>query len=195
MTELEKKSKNKKIISSAATWIVAIAVSIALSVVAFMLFGSKETHISTSTAETIIKSLVCNAANPKNPFFISETAENYNHEIKVTYRGETADKISYVYDGVYVSNSVADTAGSSLHADYNIYMGENGAYQESLYPTFSVVDNKLKVSLYTEYGKINSVIAKLFFINAEEFHNLDNYSIEDLGNLYAEKGFSCEISE
>ena len=195
MTELEKKSKKKKLISSISTWIVIIATSIGLGAVAFMLFRGEETHISTNTAETVIKSLVCNAASPKNPFFVSETAENYNHEIKVTYRGETADRISYVYDGVYVSNSVADTAGASLHADYNIYMGENGVYQESLYPTFSVVDNKLKVSLYTEYGKINSVIAKLFFINAEEFHNLDNYSIEDLGNLYAEKGFSCEVSE
>ena len=194
MTEFEKKSKNKKIISSAATWIVAIAVSIALSVVAFMLFSSKETHILANTTETTIRSLVCSSADPKNPFFVSGTETN-NHELKVTYRGETADKISYNYDGSYASNSVADTAGSSLHADYNIYMGENGSYQDNLYPTFSVVDNKLKVSLYTEYGKINSVTAKLFFINAEEFHDLDNYSIEDLGNLYAEKGFSCEISE
>ena len=195
MTELEKKSKNKKMASLIATGIVIIAVSIGLGAAVFMLFRGEETHISTNTAETIIKSLVCNAANPKNPFFISETAENYNHEIKVTYRGETADKISYMYDGVYVSNSVADTAGASLHADYNIYMGENGVYQESLYPTFSVVDNKLKVSLYADYKKLNSVTAKLFFINAEEFHDLDNYSAEELSNLYAEKGFSCEISE
>lgn len=195
MTELEKKSKNKKIISSTTIWIVAIAVSIALSVAAFMLFGSKETHISTSKTETTIKSLMCNSADPKNPFFVSETAETNNHVVKVTYRGEIADKISYNYDGSYTSSSVADTVGSSLHADYNIYMGKNGAYQESLYPTFSVVDNKLKVSLYTEYNKVNSVTAKLFFINAEEFHDLDNYSIEDLKNLYVEKGFSCEISE
>ena len=192
MTELEKKSKNKKIISSMATWIVAIAVSIALSVAAFMLFGSKETHISASTTETTIKSLVCNSANPKNPFFISETAETNNHELKVTYRGETADKISYNYDGSYASNSVADTAGSSLHADYNIYMGENA---ESLYPTFSVVENKLKISLYTEYRKLNTKNAILFFINADEYQGLGDYSVDDLKNLYEGQGFSCEMSE
>lgn len=195
MTELKKKSKNEKLMSSIATWIVIIAVSIGLGVAVFMLFRGEETHISTGTVETLIKSLVCNATNPKNPFFVSDTAEEFNHEIKVTYHGETADKISYIYDGTYASNNMADTAGAALHADYNIYLGENGVYQESLYPTFSVVDNKLKVSLYADYKKLSSVTARLFFINAEEFHDLNNYSAEELGNLYAEKGFSCEISE
>ena len=195
MTEPEKRPKNKKLMSSMATWIVVIAVSIGLSVAVSMLFRGEETYTSTGATETAIKSLVCNATDPENPFFISRIAENYNHEIKVTYRDEMADKIFYVYGGSYVSNNVASTAEATLHADYNKYMGDNEVYQESLYPTFSVVDNKLKISLYTDYKKLNSVAAKLFFIDKEEFHDLNNYSAEELGNFYTEKGFSCEISE
>lgn len=194
MTELEKKSKNKKAMSLVATWIVILAVVIA--VVAFFMvnFRSTETYMSTSSDGATVGSLSCTAVNPENPFFAS-SAQNSNHELKITTRGQAKDKISYVYNGEYASNAAAETAGSSLHADYNIYMGENGIYQESLYPTFSVVENRLKVSLYTEFDKINSVTARLFFINADEFHELNDYSVEDMKVLYESKGFLCEMSE
>ena len=65
----------------------------------------------------------------------------------------------------------------------------------SLYPTFSVVENRLKISLYTEYRKLNTMNAILFFINADEYQGLGDYSVDDLKNLYENKGFSCEMSE
>ena len=175
-----------------ATGIVVLAVLIAAVAIFSSFLKSEETYISAETSGIRVGALNCKTSQPSDSFFVSNTALNNDHELKVTYSGERIGRINYIYNGEYDSNDTADTAGSLLHADYNIYMGENA---ESLYPTFSVVENKLKISLYTEYQKLNAKNAKLFFMNADEYHESSNYSIHDLKKIYESKGFSCEISE
>lgn len=190
--ESKNKTKNKKIWSTVATGIVVLAVLVALVAVFWDFFKSKETHISNKTTDIKVGVLNCEAGQPVDPFFASNTVLNSDHELKVIYGGGGIEKINYIYNGEYASNDAADKAGSQLHADYNIYMSKDA---ESLYPTFSVVENKLKISLYVEYRKLNTKNATLFFMNADEYQDLGDYSIDDLKSLYENKGFSCEISE
>ena len=190
--EFRNKTQNKKVWSMVATGIVILAVVIAAIAILSGFFKNEETYISTKTTDAKVGALSCKASQPVDPFFVSNTVLNNDHELKVTYSGGGIDKINYTYNGEYASNDAANNARSLLHADYNIYMGENA---ESLYPTFSVVENKLKISLYTEYRKLNTKNAILFFINADEYQGLGDYSVDDLRNLYENKGFSCEMSE
>ncbi|MBR2831091.1 hypothetical protein IKE83_01910, partial [Candidatus Saccharibacteria bacterium] len=129
------------------------------------------------------------------PFFKSDTAQRYTHEIRATFKGDKLDDISYVYEATYNSPEAVESANAALHADYNTYMGENNQNQGMLEPIFANLKSKLKVSLYGNRSKLNDVTVKFFFLEPAEVQEMGKNDMDKLEKLYKEKGFSCVRSE
>ena len=183
--------KNNYIAFAIVLCIVAI-LAVALS----LLFGKKETKISEEKEDVTMGALYCKSTHPNDAFFVSETATKGEHEVKITFRGEGADKFSYIYYGTYGTENEADHDRSAMHADYNIYMGENGVEQGSLTPTFTYNGASTKINLFAERGSsLNAVTARFFFLSGDELDKVGEYSKDDLEKLYVKKGFSCTFNE
>ena len=175
--------------------IVFLAVAVGVTMLLLQLFKGIETHESTSGGNESIGSLYCEATNPVDAFFTSTRAQNTKHEIKITFRGDTADKISYTYTGTYETEALAEQDNATLHANYNIYMGEHKVSAESLTPAFSTIENMMRISLFTKQSAINSATANLFFLGPDEYGNLKNYSGNTIQSIYKNQGFSCEFKK
>lgn len=173
-----------------------VVVMIVLAVCMIFIFREKRTYTIETKEDTIMNSLYCNSENPEDSFFVSPSAIDTMHYVKIIFRNSIPDKFEYDYVGTYSNESAADTARSELHADYNKYMGSVGVYPENLYPIFEYDGAKAKIKLYAEKGgALNSATAKLFYLSTDEFGKLDSYSADDLKTLYGKKGFSCNYNE
>lgn len=187
---MEKKKKDSK--NTYINIVIALLVVAVLAAVLSVLFSKKETKTIEEKEDTVVGALYCVASNPKDPFFAPESAVEGKHEVKITFRSSKADKFAYNYYGVHDSENTADHARSEMHADYNIYMSENGIDQGTLTPVFNYDNTKSIINLFAANGNsLNPVTAKFFFLDNDEFRNLDDYSSEELEKLYVSKGFSC----
>lgn len=182
------KKEQKKIIDIG---ILILIIGIILMIIWILSF-KKESVSTTEPQNNNYASLECTSSSPTNPFFTSTTVQRFTHEIKVLFSDQKIKEISYRYDGTYNSNEAAESAKAHLHAEYNKYMARNGVYEETLNPVFSTNKSKLMVSLYAETKKINPTVARLFFISADDYQTIDNYTAEDFKKLYESKGFSCK---
>lgn len=195
--EVEKNNHRGKSSSYYIALSVIMVVAALVFIILFLVAQGKETRISEKREDSTIRLLYCKANLPVDPFFVSGMAKEYSHEIKVTFRGERIDKISYNYYGVYDDERLADAGRSELHADYNEYMSDNGLIPEDLYPIFDYDGSTSKVTLYGSRNDntLNIITARLFFLNYDEYDRLDNISGEDLKNIYIDKGFYCNFDK
>jgi len=161
-------------------------------IIIWLLTFEKESISTTEPENTNYASLECTSSSPTNPFFSSSTVQRFTHEIKVLISNNKIKEMSYRYDGTFNSSDAAESARAWMHTDYNKYMQANNVYQEILNPVFSVQKSKVTVSLYAESKKINLTVARLFFIDENDFESIDDYTAEDLKKLYESKGFSCQ---
>ena len=173
--------------------VVAIAALVAWGLYSF--FNGNETYVSGGNEGESVSALDCKATAVSNPFFVSNTAQSVTHEIKVTFADGKANKLSYNYYGTYETPALAETANATLHADYNIYMGENGLSAERLYPTFVAVDNTVKINLFAEKGKLDVPTGKIFFLKADEAVDFFTYSSTVVSKIYNVQGFNCVYGE
>lgn len=179
----------KKIIGFVTLGLVLLILIICI----LLLFSSSETHTSTVKDADEISALYCKAGKLENAFFDSDAANTIKHEIKLTFKNATLDKIYYSFKGTYPSEDTAAADETRLHAKYNIYMGDNGVDQGSLSPNYSVVKAKFKLSMYVDsLDKINTITAKLFFINKEDLQGFGSNSMDDLKSYYENQSFQCE---
>lgn len=184
----EKKTDEVTLVGVAIIILLITGILVAIWAVA----SKKETYVTEDSQDVVRTSLHCEASHVEGAFFVSSVVQNYQHELKLIFRSGDLDDVSYRYEGVYNSDSMAEAAMAEMHTRYNKYMGR---YAENFNPVFSAVGTKARVSIYAEKGKINSVVAPIFFMNVEEFAKLDEYKIEDFEKLYESKGFSCVFHE
>lgn len=183
--------KIRKKVLAVFTIVFIFVMIVALAI--FLMKGS-ETLITTEDKYETISVLDCNAMSPTvDPLFISSTASNADHHVKLEFRGKSFDKASYIYTGKYQSNEEAEDALSLLHADYNIYMGSTGIYQEDLYPTFSTIGSENVINLFIPKKFLNTSTARLIFLDSEELDDLNNSTIEHMQETYEKKNFSCKV--
>ncbi|MBR0372846.1 hypothetical protein IJH72_02830 [Candidatus Saccharibacteria bacterium] len=174
--------------------ITIFCISIAVvTVILCLLFSGKETRTSSNNIYST-KILYCVNNNPEDSFFTDSNAINNKHEIKVTYKDDKPDKVSYTYTGKFNTSTKADNSNATLHAKYNKYMAEYDLSPTILSPTFSVVESKLKINLFTDISNINNKTGKLFFLNLDEISSLTSESADKLKDIYSDKNFSCEIN-
>lgn len=188
----ERNRHNKKIIIRAMVF--ALIVGIVALVIWFLTYKN-ESYTSTETGGSDYGSLECTSSNPTEPFFAHETAQRATHDVKILFTGGEMKEMSYRYDGTYNSDNSAKDAEAWMHADYNKYMGENGVKHGILNPVFSVSKSKLTISLYAESKKVNKAVARLFFINEEEYGKMGGYAVQDYRKIYESKGFTCKIQD
>ena len=150
---MDKKNKHNAKMLGWSVFLMLLAVG--LLVFFMILFNSKEVKESSSKQNVETKALYCEAENPDNAFFSTGSVNVAKNVLKIIFHDESPSKISYNYYGEYSNDDAAENASASLHADYNIYMGEHNANAESLYPTFVSNGPSLKINLYTDIGKSN----------------------------------------
>lgn len=184
----EEKDRSIGIIATALIFFAAIIVL----VVVFLNSGS-EIYVSESSEGKIVTAISCNAESIEGEFFSSSTANIINNHIKVTFSSDKPDKLFYSFEGVYESDDVAEHENAVFHAKYNKYLGSNGFDHEGFAPTFSTVDNKMRINLYAKnFSLINRVTSVLFFISDDVVDDFANYSREQVAKYYESVGFLCE---
>ena len=188
-------SENKKSRIDIVKTVVLMLIVGAVCLTIWLLTNQRETRISTTTETGNYGSLICTSSSPSEPFFVSKNVQRFTHEVTAMFTNEHLKDVSYKYEGTYSSTGTAETAMAELHADYNKYMANGGVYQEKLNPVFTTDKTKVRVSLYAEPEKLNSVVAKLFFLSDDDLSKLSKYSQNDLKKVYEKKGFSCKIHD
>ena len=192
---MEESKENKKKRVALGMIIVAALIGI-VALVIFLLTHKTETYIHEVTTDEKISALVCVSNNNDSGFFISEEATSITHKVKLVYKNNEINKLSYELVGVYGSEDSAEQAKGGFNTDYNIYLGNNNIKYETLSPVFRYAENKAGVELYLDdYKKMNSVIAKLFFIDDSSVNSIAKNSIEMTKKYYEKKSFSCTIND
>lgn len=175
-------------------WIIGGVVVVAVILLSILLWP-KGSYVSDGGRVTKVIALDCKATYLEDAFFKSEVAQRSTHEIRAIFKDNKFADISYIFEATYNSSEAVESENARLHADYNIYMSENGQSQELLEPSFANIKSKLKITLYGNKKRLNSVTAKLFFLDIEGAQNIDKYSVDELEKVYKKKSFSCSRSE
>ncbi len=173
----------------------SVIVCFFITIIAFvscLFFIGEETYTESKQVYSI-EVLQCLSSNPINSFFGYSDSVNSKHEIKITYRQDEPDKISYSYNNILSSEEDAQHVDAVLHAKYNNYMGEHKLNLSTLGPIFMVVENKFKINFYTKFSNINAINGVVFFLSPEEVVNVANNSIGKTKELYTSKNFVCSI--
>ena len=188
----EKENKNRLIVIKTIALIILI---VAIGIVIWLLTARHETHISTTTGSSDYRSLECSAAHPDDPFFAPETAQKISHDVSILFTDDNLKEISYRFEGVYNTEEKAEFNKVKMHADYDKYMVSGGLNQEILNPVFSIDKTKVRISLYAEAKKVNSVVARLFFMTGDDFEKISEFKPEDYRKMYESKGFTCKLND
>lgn len=187
---MKAKTKSQKVGSWVALGIVIVAALILVGLGVSLLFQDKDAQVTSHDAAPSLNAVICEAKSPTEPFFESTGATETEHEIKLAYRNQMVETISYSYETEYTTPEAAKEAEAKLHAQYNKYLGEHA---NDLEPVFSLVEDDLTVRLYGETNDLTMGQAKLFFISQEDFEAYEDYDVDDMVKVLEGRGFSCEI--
>lgn len=179
------------------TMVGSLLILLCFLIVIFLIIitNGNETKTSTETEGEKLEALVCRSGGREDGFFHSKTANQITNEIKATFDGEKYDKLYYSYEGVYRSTEAAEE-DDIMHAEYNIYMGDNSVSQDSLSPTFSVTKNRYHLTLIVDSeNDFNRVTAVFFYVDDEDVERFKKYNLEEMEKYYESKDFSCSIVE
>lgn len=181
--------------------LVAYAIFIALVMgmvflVIWILTNKDETRTSQGGPDSSISALNCDSSSPSTEaFFTSTSAQTQKHSIKISFVADRVRDLSYVYNGVFNSEKVAENSRAELNAKYNLYMSDNGARAESYNPVFNFSKTRVDISIYADGGKLDIALAPIFFMTNEEFSKIKTYSKDEVKKIYDEKGFTCKYHE
>ena len=185
-----KSNRTNKWLSIFSTLLVVVAIIVVIALVVNQAMIGSEQHISRSTPETVISWVECDATNPTGGFFTTpDTALDNDHDLKIIYHGDNAERISYEYESGYPSYVDATEAEAKLHADFNEFTGN---LAESFNPSFARDGDELKIKLISDFSELSRDTAELFFISNEEFDSMQDYNVKKLVEIYQSKGFHCE---
>lgn len=172
-----------------------VIIAMIFVVVLCLLFTNQEIHISNIGTEHTFNALYCTSFHYKNAFFAIDNEVNSKHEIKLIYQNEKAYKMSLTYTSDFETESSANNASAILHAKYNHYMGQRNLSPTILSPTFSVINNSLKINLFTDISNIDAITGSLFFLSPSEAIGISKRTPEEIQEFYAKKGFNCVITK
>ena len=187
---MQKKQKTRKIGSIVAVVIVILAVVVIIALCLSLLLRDHEEVVTKTQPTESLHAVVCEAEGTLEDEFFSPTgATDIDHTIKITYHTDDAEEINYTYEAEYPTPQMATEAEATLHAQYNKYMQ---TMADELSPSFSLVDDDLKINFFVKAYDLTSGLAKMVFINKDEFDQMSGFAVADLVKIYQNKGFSCE---
>lgn len=187
---MSEKKNNKSLIIRGISLILVICF---IGIVIWLLTYSRETTTITNHDNSVSSSLECNSSHPVEPFFHSSNSTKAKHVIRLLFKNDVLNEMSYDYDASFETEDDATYAEAVLHAKYNQYMGEHRLYKDDYSPSFNVIENKVRMSIYADGKKITKSVLPLFYIPDENFEELNDLKPKDLKNIYAKQGFTCSI--
>ncbi len=185
------KNHSNRIMARVSICVVVISVILIIFLVGRDLLQGTEERTSGTIPDSTISAVTCTATNPEEAFFSTPTSVlGGSHEIKITSTKNSAvDKVFYTYETNYASNEDASKAEAQFRANYNKALTIDNA--EKLSPNFSVINNKLQITLFGDVSELTSITAQPFFITADDFKSISNFDVPTLTELYQSKGFTC----
>lgn len=191
----EKKSNKKSVYGIIGVFCIVLAIVLAI---VFILSDHHETRTTVNKDEEDMTSMDCNTnelSENVEPFFDYGDPVTTAHEIKTVFRNDKLDVVTYKYNGTYDSEKLAEEEMSSMHAQYNKYLGEHGIDQSVANPNFSRNNETVNIALYLEKDKLDHYTAEIFFISDDEFATAKDFSKKTMKELYESKGFSCTVHD
>lgn len=184
---MNKISKNKPTIII----IVTLAILIVASIAVFFISSNKTTITKDNTVDNSFLTLSCETTKPSaKMIFDTSNSKNELHKIKAIFtKNKTLDSIFYEYNGEYSDEGAASAASSSLHSDYNIFMGEHNQNQNLFTSTFSHIDNRAKFSLYANGKDLNPENLAIFLLNS----SAKSLTIDSIKAAYETENFTCVV--
>ena len=191
---------SKKMSAGAKRWIVIGVVALAVVLIAVaisVIFRDKEEYITTDYQSSTVDAVVCKGSNPLDVFFTTEDEskkpESATSTIKATYQNNELDKLSYTYDADYESSDLAKQAESTMHAKYNQYMAQKAG---DLAPKFAADEEDVKISVFGEWDKLTTGVAKVFGLTEDDYTKLvSDTEPEALAKVFQAKGYTCELDD
>lgn len=156
----------------------------------------KATYKPGNSEDITTTSLFCtNKTNGvQEPFFDFSSAESVEQIIKVIFKNNKINDMSYSAKAHYKDGDLAKRSAAGLEAKYSLYMQDNGAKMADFSPNFSVSETNVMISLFANISQLNSSLAKVFLLDVGD-GKFDNYSPKTLSTSYNSKGFSCQITD
>ena len=165
---------------------------IPLSYLVLNFFSAEETYTSASNTTTSIDSLHCSTNRLDNPFFKINNANSILHEIKITFRDNKPDLISYKLTGTFDDKKTARGQGDSTLSRLWSYLQDHGLAYNYIENSHSVIDNTASIDIIADKEKLNNITASIFSMETAEASKFGDQTMESLKRLYANKGFVCK---
>ncbi|MBR3595096.1 hypothetical protein IKL45_02575 [Candidatus Saccharibacteria bacterium] len=184
----EKSEKSHKVIKMASFLLFLVIIVI---IIIWLLHG-KTTTTGRYPENIHNDSLECVSNNIK--YEKTSSIESSDSELKITtvFRDNgTLGSISLLYTLTYQSSVDAYSAEARAHAEFNKGLAASGFSSEKFANKFTLLDNKLLISLYATSKEINEYTYNYFLIDSSN----DFKTLEDIKEHYKKQGFVCAINK
>ena len=173
--------------------IVAIIIIIAVFLLVLFLSGKEEITSDNTEVEDTSSALVCASNSENGGLFHTNNFSTVKQEIRGTFSDETLQNLTYAYSAEYSDHETAKSAITTIHIDYDTYVGERNIDNSDFTPNYNTDKNAIKASFYTDAQDITPTVAKIFSIALSEGQSNIDLSLDALQNNYIKQGFDCKI--
>lgn len=158
-----------------------------LTVVLIWLLRGKITTIGQYPANIRNETLECVSHDLKYKKVSSAYSDNSELKIIIISHGDKGlSSASLLYTLVYPTELDAYSAEARAHAEFNNGLVAAGFSSEKFSNKFTLLDNKLVISIYATSEEINEYTHDYFLIDDTDVKTLDDYKA-----IYDEQGFKC----
>lgn len=190
---METNQKPKKRAQWALLSITIIASSMLVTFLISSWLSGRTTNVSAEDNIETTSYLSCSTNSTHHLFFKPENMVSAEQLLKITFKNDRPNDVNYDFKSTFASSDWAKQADASMHAQYNIYMGDQGANAESLTPLFDHIDNVAHVNLYADKFEITKATAPFFVLSPDEVTDFYSSSSEQIQKIYQNKSFSCSL--
>ena len=135
--------------------------------------------------------LVCSKGASVDDYFYIEDASNVRQTIKIFLSNDMISKISYEYNGDFISPERAKEAMLREGIDYDLDIQASGVSNKPS-SSFTNIQALGKIELYGTDETVNSITGKLFFIDEGKTESFKKSDITALEKYYKGKNFRCK---
>lgn len=191
MVDEKAKKKIEKGIKSNGRWVIfwSIVFAIAAVVIIVSIFSQVRFDTGGEAKVTEIRALVCKSDDYFYPLLSYDESISKEFKIITTFAGDEVRSMSLQQMLYYDNNEQITMSEAENHAEMNKQFGQDGLPADALDASFAMIDNGLRVGLYSTYDRLGANSMKYFLL--KETRDYDYSSIKD---YYTELGLKCSDS-
>lgn len=187
--ETEKSTRDgKRSKKQIRSWVFLVIV---LLVAFILLLLSRETITETGSTPSpnTTTALVCTASNVSYAKISSSVMENSTLEIKALFTNDSdLSNVSLTFTTRYASNEAAVAAEAVMHHEFGTLLANEGFDFTAFSNKFSVIDNKVIITLYSGQAGLTAKTAPYFMIPSSAI----TASKSTFKKLLAAEGINCK---